>query len=93
MMGFIISMIIWLVGWLVSYVVLARVATNDFIATPGKWDNADRGFCAGISILSWLMVLICLVVLAGQTIKKYKVFTTYAIPFLKKLEPKRLRHE
>ncbi len=87
-----LSFIIWLVGWFASYAILARASTSDFI-TPGKWDNTDRAFCAGLSILSWLMVLICLVALIGQTIRKYKVLPKWVIPFLKKLEPKRLNNE
>lgn len=87
-MGF----IIWMIGWFVSYAVLSRVASN-LITSPKNWDNVDRRFCAGLSILSWLMVLICLIALACQKIKKYKIVPKWIVPFLKKLEPKDLRHE
>ncbi len=87
-----IAFIIWLIGWFVSYAVLSRVASQ-LITSPERWDNIDRGFCAGLSISSWFMVLLCLTVLLIRKLKKFNALGKYIIPLLKKLEPKDLRNE
>lgn len=79
-MGF----IIWMIGWFVSYAMMTRVVFNNPTAYK-EWDNVGRVFCMVICIIfSWVVALICLVVL---------VFPKWIVPFLKKLEPKGLRHE
>ena len=87
-----LAFIIWLIGWFVSYAILSRTASV-LITSPKEWDNTDRAFCAGFSLLSWVTVIFCLHVLAYRKIKKYKVVPKWVIPFLKKLEPKGLSRE
>ena len=85
-----IAFIIWLIGWFVAYAIIAKVISNNPTASK-EWDNVYRGFCIVISIFfSWVVVLVCLVILAVQEIRKYKVFSNRVVPFLKKLEPKGL---
>ncbi len=80
--------IIWLIGWFVSYAVSSRLAMSGFITTRENWDNFDRKFCVALSLLSWVMVMICLAILFCLKISKISLFGKYIVPFLKKLERK-----
>ena len=84
-----VGFIIWSIGWLAAYILVARVILNNPKAS-GEWDNVCRGFCLVISmIFSWAMVIVCLVMLGVQGIIKNKVFSKQVVPLLKKLEPEK----
>jgi len=75
----------WLVGWIITYMIIARMEEY-----PHNWNNDKRGIAAFFALFSWagiclilFVIIICLVCLgAGWILNKFLV------PILKKLEPK-----
>jgi len=77
--------LIWLIGWIITYMLIARMEEY-----PHNWDNEKRGTAAFGALFSWaaiililLAVIICLICLGIEW-----VFNKFVVPILKKLEPK-----
>jgi len=84
-MMILLYILFWLVGWIITYMIFARMEEY-----PRNWDNDKRGVAAFFALFSWvaiviiiLVIIICLVCLGvGWILNKFLV------PILKKLEPK-----
>jgi len=85
LIGFLI-VLIYIMGWFVSYAVLSRAVMKCYEASNLTWGDYDRRMCASVSLSSWVGALFASIMLLWFICLDPMDLDNSFIDFLKKLE-------